>query len=265
MRYIKTNALPIIEIAHTSALDYYENILPPRENVLELCYFSEGQLTCTQGDSHFEHEKFGVSCNLCETPTKVFAPKPHTHHSIVCNLTYEYCDETDKDAVLCPRYIPFTSRERIHDILDEIIYIHTTQPSDKLRLAGLMLQAIAEYEKAAKAKFTASPTAHVYVYKAKQFVYEHLYEPITQKQVADSLNLSPEYLCSLFKNTPEKSVIRFINSVKLSQILTVMQRENRKLHEASALFGYEDPNYVSRLFKLYYGKTVRELLAEKKR
>jgi YesN/AraC family two-component response regulator len=37
-----------------------------------------------------------------------------------------------------------------------------------------------------------------------------------------------------------------------------MEKEPVHLYEAAALFGYSDPNYVSRLFKKYYGYNITD-------
>ena len=52
--------------------------------------------------------------------------------------------------------------------------------------------------------------------------------------------------------------MQFVNKVKLSKICAVMKHENLKLYEAAELYGYSDPNYVSRLFKKYYNKNITD-------
>ncbi|MBQ8322453.1 MAG: helix-turn-helix domain-containing protein [Clostridia bacterium] len=75
------------------------------------------------------------------------------------------------------------------------------------------------------------------------------------------MGITSEYLCAVFKKANEVSLIMFINQTKLSKIRSVMKRENRKLYEAAEPYGYSDPNYMSRLFKKYYGKNVTDIKA----
>ena len=83
----------------------------------------------------------------------------------------------------------------------------------------------------------------------------------TQREIAEHLGITSEYLCAVFKKANEVSLIMFINQTKLSKIRSVMKRENRKLYEAAEPYGYSDPNYMSRLFKKYYGKNVTDIKA----
>ena len=58
------------------------------------------------------------------------------------------------------------------------------------------------------------------------------------------------------------SLITFVNQAKLSRIRTEMERENLRLYEASMRYGYQDPNYVSRLYKRYFGKNITDFKKE---
>ncbi len=258
MRYIKIKDFPKVYSAHTYGLPYYENKLPAAKNKLELCYFSDGELICEQSGTSYLHEKWNVSCNLYESETHVFAQSFHKHHSAVFSLPFEYCEKDEENAIPLPRIVKLKKRGQLHDLIDEIIRLHTLQPNATLELSGLALQALAAF---AAATNTISREMSLHVYKAQEYIYEHLHEPISQKQIAEYLSLTPEYLCTIFKQTLGKTPIRFVNTVKLNKILSVMKQENLKLQEAAELFGYNDANYVSRLFKKYYGKTASELLA----
>ena len=57
--------------------------------------------------------------------------------------------------------------------------------------------------------------------------------------------------------------MQFVNRVKLSSIRTLMAKEGVKLYEAAEMFGYTDPNYVSKLFKKYYGMNITASLTQK--
>jgi YesN/AraC family two-component response regulator len=41
-----------------------------------------------------------------------------------------------------------------------------------------------------------------------------------------------------------------------------MERENLRLYEAATRYGYTDANYVSRLYKRYFGKNITDFKKE---
>ena len=86
----------------------------------------------------------------------------------------------------------------------------------------------------------------------------NLRSPITQKSVAQYLSITPEYLCSVFKKVEGISFQKYVNYEKLEAIKNLIEKEQVYLYEAAAMFGYSDPNYVSRLFKKYYGYNITD-------
>ena len=93
---------------------------------------------------------------------------------------------------------------------------------------------------------------------AKQYIYEHINQPIHQWEVAAHLGITSEYLCAIFKKNEGCSVMHFVNCEKLERIRILMERERIPLSRAAGLYGYTDPNYVSRLYRSYYGMTLTE-------
>ena len=59
--------------------------------------------------------------------------------------------------------------------------------------------------------------------------------------------------------------MQFVNRVKLSSIRMLMAKENLKLYEAAQRYGYSDANYVSKLFKKYYGINITQSLTKEEK
>ena len=74
----------------------------------------------------------------------------------------------------------------------------------------------------------------------------------------EHLDISPEYLCAIFKKTEGITIMRYINKHKLEGIKTLMEQTNLHLYEAAGLYGYSDPNYVSRLYKQLFGYNITD-------
>ena len=54
--------------------------------------------------------------------------------------------------------------------------------------------------------------------------------------------------------------MKYVNKIKLENIKSIMDRENIPLYKAAALYGYSDPNYVSRLYAQMFGKSITKKL-----
>ncbi|MBE6613308.1 MAG: helix-turn-helix transcriptional regulator, partial [Ruminococcaceae bacterium] len=149
----------------------------------------------------------------------------------------------------------------IRERIDEIIRRKTIAPEDDITLAGLfltLLGELADYQK----KSISCPQFSPHVERAKRYISAHLHEPISQKQLALELGITPEYLCAIFKKSEGESLIHYTNRMKLATICAILQNEQIPLSEAAAMYGYADPNYVSRLYKSYFGRTISESIRQ---
>ena len=259
MEYIKITGLPTILFAHIYGAQAYENELPPCKNKIEISYVSEGRMVSKSSKTEIVSEKYDLTCNIYTELLSIRCKSFHEHHTAAFSLPFEIVEEKDEDGLSLPLHLSLSKRDKIHDLIDEIIRINTVHPERNFALTGLFLQLIEEYASLSEQSDDKQyQSAALYARKAKEYIYKNLHRAITQKEVAKHLGITPEYLCSVFKKANDISLTRFINQVKLSKIRTVMQRENLKLYEAAELYGYNDPNYVSRLYKKYYDKNITD-------
>lgn len=266
MYYIRIKSFPKIINAHSHGMDYYKITLPPRKNRIEICYFAEGELTCTQGKRTLHMEKYKANVNLYPEETHIFAPNYHEHRTVCFEMEYDVLDKKEENVIALPIFMDCTERCRIHDLIDEIIHTHNLGTGGEYALAGIFLELLDECEQfGQKQKETQYGNVSGYVRRAKEYVYQNLQRPLTEKEIAQHLSITPEYLCSVFKQANDVPLMTFINQLKLDRIQAVMQRENLKLYQAAEMYGYSDPNYVSRLYKKYYGKNVTDYKKESNR
>ena len=76
--------------------------------------------------------------------------------------------------------------------------------------------------------------------------------------MAEYLKITPAYLCRIFKKVHGSSLMKYVNKTKLEGIRNLMASENIHLYEAAQLFGYQDANYVSSLYKKLFGYNITE-------
>ena len=100
------------------------------------------------------------------------------------------------------------------------------------------------------------PAETVYASRAKEAVFSRMHLPVSQRQIAAQLGITPEYLCTVFKKAEGVSFIKYCNTAKLRALRVLMEKEGVPLYRAAAMYGYSDANYVSKLFKKYFGYNI---------
>jgi two-component system response regulator YesN len=144
-------------------------------------------------------------------------------------------------------------------IIDQLIRDQLIYKESRSKGAAKFLELLCEIDQCNRKQTELKlPSELLYTQHAKEYVQMHLHLPITQKGVAQYLSISPEYLCSVFKKVEGISFQKYVNYKKLEAIQHLMEKEPVHLYEAAALFGYTDPNYVSRLFKKYHGYNITD-------
>ena len=263
MRYVRLCGTPAIKFAHVFDAQSYNHVLPCAENRIEISYVSAGKSLCEQGWERNENECYHVGCNLFDAPANVSAKGYHEHRTICFSVPFEILEEAGEGTFCLPQHLALTMREKIHDLIDEIIRLYMLEPDKKWGLTGLFLQVLEEYSHIARRLYEkGAPAYSPYVNRAKEYIYQNLQRPISEREVAAHLGITPEYLCAVFKRANDMSLITFVNQAKLARIRTEMERENLRLYEAAARYGYTDANYVSRLYKRYFGKNITDFKKE---
>ena len=126
--------------------------------------------------------------------------------------------------------------------------------------AGFMqlLHKLNALAQAADGNDNISPGNRRYCHHAKAFISENIGHKITVCEVAEAVGLSKNYLTNIFSSSEGVPLMEYINRRKLSYMVELMRRYSYTLAEAGEHVGYNDVNYISRIFKKYYGMTVTE-------
>lgn len=244
--------VPTLCFAHTFFTDNYEIVLDSGADKMEITFITEGRLTITQNDRTETAETGDFIINTYCAPLTVSSNASHRHHTI-CFL----CKYTDMALPLVLH--PATVGSHCQTLIAEIIRTRTLYPHRESYCIGLFFQLVDELEYMYAQSRRASQYSP-YVNQAKKYIYDHIYEPIRQTDIAENLGITPEYLCTVFKKCEGISLIPYINRIKLDNIRIIMFKEKLSLQQASALFGYNDPNYVSRLYKRLFGYNITDPL-----
>ncbi len=257
METIRLTGLPQLRFAHVFGSESYHALLPVYPECIEITCISQGEILCEQEGRRFRVHAGDILCNLYDTPLHIRADSYHEHRTVCFNVPFRTEPDGAPHALLPLLTTEPSAAQRCRKLIDEIILCHTTDPGSDLKCAGLFLQLLAEISEAHQRRDSTAPDgSYRHVRRAKEYIFAHLHEPIRQKEIARHLGITPEHLCAVFRRCEGITLMTYINRIKLERIHTLIHREKLPLYRAAELFGYSDPNYVSRLYKNLFGTSI---------
>ena len=263
MQHFRITGLPASQFAHVFRTESYHQQFPARPGLIEITHITRGCLNSRKNGCLYSARAGDITCDLFEAPQQLDADGFHEHHTVGFRVEIAPADPAEADCLSIPYLTEDSPALRsIRGHIDEIIRHRTLYPGDDLHRAGRFLMLLSELHAYHRAKQPAGAVLP-HAERAKQYIAAHLHEPISQREIAAELGITPEYLCADFKESEGETLIRYANHLTLGTILAIMQNERIPLAEAAAMYGYSDPNYVSRLYRRCFGRTITEALEEK--
>ena len=103
-----------------------------------------------------------------------------------------------------------------------------------------------------------SPGNRRYCDRAKAYISENIDRKISVGEIAAAVGISKNYLTNIFSGSEGLPLMEYVNRRKLSYMIELIRRYGYSLAQAGEHVGFADANYVSRIFKRYYGMTLTE-------
>lgn len=94
-----------------------------------------------------------------------------------------------------------------------------------------------------------------YSYKAKTYVSKHLNSPITVKEIADSLGITPNYLSAVFKKNENITLTEHIANEKINQAKRMIVYSGMSSAEIAFHLGFSSQSHFCKVFKEKTGLT----------
>jgi two-component system response regulator YesN len=108
-------------------------------------------------------------------------------------------------------------------------------------------------------KFAQIPKSHsLVINKSVKIIQDKYSSGITLEELANSFNLTPEYLSSLFQKELGISFTAYIKDIRIKKAKELLMRSQLKAFEVAERVGYSDAKYFSRVFKEVTGLTPGE-------
>lgn len=96
------------------------------------------------------------------------------------------------------------------------------------------------------------------VKSTKEYLENHYAEDISLEDVAEQVNISPQYFSKLIKKTTGFNFIDWLSMLRVKRAKELLNNSNLTVKEVCFMVGYKDPNYFSRIFKKRIGITPSE-------
>ncbi len=93
------------------------------------------------------------------------------------------------------------------------------------------------------------------VRRAVTYMRLHLAEPLTLKQIAGGIKVSPSYLSRIFNREMEESVSNYITRARVEKAAELLRFTGLPIQSVGAYVGFANLNYFSRCFRKYKGVT----------
>ena len=80
---------------------------------------------------------------------------------------------------------------------------------------------------------------------------EHLYDSLTVKEIANTINRSESYTKKVFTKYYEGGIIKHFNSLKIKEARRLIRNGEYSMEQISNMLGFDSPQYFSRCFKQF--------------
>lgn len=94
--------------------------------------------------------------------------------------------------------------------------------------------------------------------RAINYIREHFAENISLDMLAESLEITPEYLSTLFNKEVGINFSTFLKRFRISQAKRLLKGTDEKIYAIAVQVGYNDPKYFNRVFKEEVGVSPGE-------
>ncbi len=132
-----------------------------------------------------------------------------------------------------------------------------TNPRELISVLQSVEQSLSTPEKREE-PHSETEVSNLLVAKAVQYVEMNYAKKITLKKMAETLYVSPNYLCELFKRHTGKNLTEYITEYRMMKAKAYLSRIEYKVSDVAELVGYGEAKYFSSAFKKMYGMSPLE-------
>lgn len=137
------------------------------------------------------------------------------------------------------------------------IYIQQVEDSQDANQINLIVQKYF-FLLIERLNVTKSSNQSKHVSICKNFIFNHIFENISIRQLAELVHLNPTYLSQTFKKETGVTLGKYILNEKLAEAKRMLVQSDISIAEISMLLHFSDQSYFTSVFKKSTGLTPRQ-------
>lgn len=142
-------------------------------------------------------------------------------------------------------------------VMERILPAHTLDELDQV--ADELVSFVC-----ARNALPAGSEQNLVIMRAKSMIHEFYSTGITLDEIANKLNITPEYLSSQFHKETGQTFSVYIRNYRIAKAKELLIGTQLKLHQIAAQVGYADPKYFGQVFKKCTGQLPADYRRSKK-
>lgn len=100
------------------------------------------------------------------------------------------------------------------------------------------------------------------------YIRQNMDQRITLSMLAESVNMSRNYISRLFKSETGYNLVNYINQLKMNHARHLLEDKNLSVHDIALALGFDEPSYFNKIFFRFFGlsptgyrKAVTEIIS----
>lgn len=87
------------------------------------------------------------------------------------------------------------------------------------------------------------------IHKITDYIHENYTNNITLESISQEFFINPSYLCRLFKEVTNSTIVEYLNQVRVKNAELFLTSTDKSIMEISQLLGFSSQTYFNRVFK----------------
>lgn len=154
---------------------------------------------------------------------------------------------------------PIFSDNNAYEMRDALIAMYENYKTDGragLKCLGMLYESFGVL---AKNQPNEGSLTQTHIHEAIEFIHNNYSFAITVKDIADSLDISPNYLANIFTKELGKSPKQYLTEYRMERAKLLLANGEYKIKQVGQMVGYANQLHFSSEFKKFYGVSPSDL------
>lgn len=194
----------------------------------------------------------------------IYPKVPHSYHGLTSDWTVHFigfsgpnCPELLKTLRMHESDVYHFSDETVFPEHIEKLYALQKKKNNYLELSKECYGFLLDLSFCVRHINAAVPAQeNILIRKMIDHMEENYKDPISLDDLAGHVQLSKEYMCTLFKRSMRQTIMHYLLTVRISRArIFLIQYPEKKVLEIARMCGFESPAYFGKIFKKEVGTT----------